>query len=613
MCVHYSIFMKSLFDQKKKFSFILWLGIILFALFTRFYRITQVPTSFAQDEMIYAIHAQSVAYTGTDLTGTWNPLSLTPVHPMFAELPTLFQAPFFLLPLPPVIAAKLPFILLSLATPLVIGGISWELFRNRKAAFFTVFLSLFNPWMWQFGRMGFDASWSLFFFSLGGYLFLRLENWKKLWSIIPLFIGFYQYQGHKLALVPWVIVFIFFALYHDQILTWKHSWKSLSFNWKKFRAPLLVFFVSLALFLFYAVVQLPSQGSATRISTMVTPNSEDITSKVNERHTLSLITPLNSLLINKYTIWGEEVLRRYSEVYNPKHLFLTSQYMMFNVWTHGLFYLLDAPLLILGVIALWKKKNVPLLLGLLFGLLTTVVAALVGNGNSYIFRTSLSLPLLFLIAGMGAAYLSNSWSKIFSVLFAFGYFGCIFLFGFEYFVRYPIYAAESQYFSDKILSQYVKIASDSPQEILVYTAEPQFTYQAIVFYNDLLRSGDRTKIQQEYRDETYRLGNLRLTDECVPHDLSLQPEKTIIVRTLTKSCDEEPAESENESVSLDEEPDVIMHTIAAIKDSGSVYTIFNDTVCRDFMLPRYLHISRLESFAMHELSPQEFCQTWIMD
>lgn len=115
---------------------------------TRFLLLSQIPTSLAHDEMIYAINAKSVAVSGTDLTGTWNPLSLTPMHPMFAELPTLLLAPFFRLPIDPVVAARLPFVLMSLAIPVLLAGIVYELFKNRRAAVCTAILAFFNPWIW---------------------------------------------------------------------------------------------------------------------------------------------------------------------------------------------------------------------------------------------------------------------------------------------------------------------------------------------------------------------------------------------------------------------------------------------------------------------------------
>lgn len=605
---------------------ILILSVLIFitALFTRFYQLELVPPSLANDEMIYAIHALSVAHTGTDLSGTWNPFSLTPMNAMFGELPTLFQSVFFLLPLPLILAARLPFVLMSLLLPAILAGISWELFRNRRTAIATGFVALFNPWIWQFGRMGFDSYWSVFFYSLGAYLLLHFRGWKKCWSMLAFFLAFYQYQGHKLSLIPWVLAFVAIAIWNSiQFKKLKQRWH-LDLDWKKALPSLTVLMLSCLLFVFYIFIQLPQQGSSVRISTMVSPNSPEIIQEVNEKRTLSLASPLTPVFTNKYTVWAEEMLTKYSKMFAPEHLFVSSQFSSFNVWSHGLFYLIDAALLLISIVVIARKKTVHI--GIILGitLCAVVVAAAIGNGDSYLFRSSLSIPLLLLFVGVGASF---TWRKLPSSLrfvFLGLYIASIGLFAFQYFVRYPVYSAERSYLTDRVLSRYVQL-SNNP--VVIYTDEPDFTYMSLVFYNRLFDTHDFSALQQQYRERSFEIGNVRLTAECVPsfrENIAQQTDTTIIVRASAKRCQpEEEAEllelTDNALATSPDptRPDTVQsvpttHSLGAVRDSGMVYEIVNDTVCQETDLPGFIHITELRDFALQKQTAEEFCSTWVM-
>lgn len=580
--------------------------LIALALASRFLYLSKIPTSLHHDEMVYAVHAQSVALSGTDLTGTWNPLSLTPVHPMFAELPAVFQAPFFWLPVEPIVAAKLPFVLMSLILPLILAGISFELFKNKTIAIATALIATFNPWIWQFGRMGFDPYWSLFFLTLGAYILLKLENWKKLFSVVFFTVGFYQYQGHKLALIPWVGIFVLFLIW-DRVNFGSADKKfKLKINWKKALPPLAVLLLSFLIFCFYVLVQLPAQGSSKRVSAMLTPSSQEIINEVNHRRQLSLDNQATKWVTNKYTVWAEEIVKRYSEIFNPDHLFLSSQYAAFNVWTHGLFYLLDAVLIVSGVLVLIKNQQNKQFVSLLLGLILVVPAALLGNGESYLFRSSLSIPLLIILAAVGASYLYRRLPRI----MAFGFFGLyivgIAFFAYQYFVRYPVYASESHYFSDKILSKYLALAS-SDEKIIIHTLEPDFTYTALVFYGNLFERININKLQKEYRDRTFSVDNFVLTEECVPSDAAINTANTVIVKSTAELCDDEITLQPDATQSAE-----INKVIGAVKDSGQVYKIYNDKVCQNLETPSYISIKNLSDFDISEMSQEEFCKTWIM-
>ena len=192
---------------------LLLLVIFFFALLSRLLWLGQIPTAFSHDEMGYLINATSLAKTGVGKDGQWSPLSLSPVEPTLAELPALLMSPFHYFGFNQIINFRLLFVFISLTTPVIIGFISWKLFHSKSISYFSVIIGWFNPWFWQNGRMTFDASLSIWFYLLGIYLFLRGKNTTKLWSLVPLLFGFYNYQGMKLLLVPLSILLVIYWLF----------------------------------------------------------------------------------------------------------------------------------------------------------------------------------------------------------------------------------------------------------------------------------------------------------------------------------------------------------------------------------------------------------------
>ncbi len=201
-----------------------WLiiGFILFLLATisRFAFINQIPTGLSHDELNYVINSISLNVNGSGITGEWKPWSLTPVESMLAELPAVYTALFMHLPFPPIVNARLPFILMSLTLPFILGLIALEITKSKQVAYFTWALALFNPWLWQNGRMTFDVFYSMWFYILGIAIFLRGKTYWKLASILPFFFGFYGYQGYKL-LLPFIALILSIYLVSDVKNTWK--------------------------------------------------------------------------------------------------------------------------------------------------------------------------------------------------------------------------------------------------------------------------------------------------------------------------------------------------------------------------------------------------------
>jgi hypothetical protein len=309
---------------------ILVVGIISRVLF-----LDQIPVNTQYDELVHVVNAKVATLTGTNLSQDWSPFSLRPVDPMYSEATATLIMPFLLLPLPLRLAAKVPFIVMSLLVPFFIAGIAQELSKRPLVSsspaklksqgnqpdshqlnlvfVFALLISMFNPWIWQIGRLGFDSYPSFFFYILGTYLFLRLRGWPKLWSLLPFFIGFYQYQGYKLILPLWVVVLMIYELWPRAKQIWAtrsraglaaDAQQSTSQPLPKVFATLVVGLFCLGLSIFYFTYQLPSQSNSFRAGELLLPTNPTLVTETLQNQHLTLDGPVGRLLPNRYTTWG---------------------------------------------------------------------------------------------------------------------------------------------------------------------------------------------------------------------------------------------------------------------------------------------------------------------
>ncbi len=588
------------------------LGIVfLLAVFTRFYQIEKIPGFIAHDELGYLLNAQALNASGSDITGTWNPFSLVPVTPTLAELTTQLIFPFYKLSINQVLSGKLLFIIFSLIVPFLIAGISYQFTKSKNIALWTWVISLFNPWIWQQGRMSFDPYASFFFYVLGAYLLLRLKNWKKLWAILPLFIGFYQYQGHKLIFLFWTFFFFLYSISPYLKLTTNIKKIITEFPLKKVFPQIAVLLFTILLFGFYTLIQLPHHKSGDRLNSLYTPDSPEIRAEVNELRRLSLDSTWNEKFINKYSIWAGHVFKRFTETYSFEFLFLEGQVenSVWSVWNHGIFYIADSVLIILGLVYLVIKKRYKFLALLGFGLSTFVITSLISANRAYYFRSSLNIPLLIILAGIGMEYLKSILPKKLFYIFILVYLAGIIHFTYLYFIRYPVIAADRQFFSDRIVAEYLR-RLPSEQKIVLFSPEPEFSISTYIFFNNLINKNSISSIQSAYANQDYKINNIQFIGDCLPQNVS-QAQETVISRHDIRNCEPE----ENNTLTINPETEEQLHfnplEIQAIKDGGAYFHIYNDQLCSGLEINPYLQVRSLDSFDFKNMSNTEFCQTWL--
>ncbi len=577
--------------------------IFLLAIASRFIFLDRIPTVFSHDELGYVTNALSVFLTGLGKTGEWQPVSFKPVEPHLSELPTLFIAPFFYLPFSQIVSARLASVLMSLTLPFFLAGLCFSLTKSKKTAYLSFIIALFNPWIWQNGRFTFDIFFSLWFYVLGIFLFLKNKNGWQLVSLIPFFLGFYCYQGFKLLLPLIAFLLFIFSLIKKN---------KLSFSGKQFKYNLLFFLSILALFLFYLLYQLPTQQlSVARIETQILlPNSEQISNVVNNDRRLTVSTNLSNLFVNKYVQLGKEMLGRLMFVFGPRELFfeINASNTSFSVWNHGIFYLVDALFLLIGIFVLFRQKKYKIIIFLGSFLLIGSIPVLITTSLWLYFRSSLIIPFLIIVISIGWREILRKNQKVF-VVSAIFYFIFVINFAFNYFFRYPLFAAEGIFFSPRILASYLhRVPSD--KKIIVFENEPEFLFTSYVFYNNLLTSDLIPTIQQSYKTEKYALGNLTI-HQCIPANLVMDKQVTYVFDVDVDYCQTDELSKLN-SLDFQLLPQLSSVQIKQIKDSGDNYVIYHDQLCETVTeLQSFLHPQHFADLAMDSLDDQTFCRTWI--
>jgi len=529
--------------------------ILLFAAAIRLLFLNFIPTGMTNDELHFILNAKSVWFHFTDLSGQWNPLSLQTIPgEASSELTFILLAPFAGLLPTNLFTARLPFVLISLATTFLIYLIIKKLF-NQKTALIVAFVYAVNPWSIYVSRTSFDAPIANFFYILTFYLILKLKNWKILLAFIPAFFAFYTYIGTKVILVPFIMICSAFGYFYT--------------NHRKYMWPYLsLIFLSLALTLFFTI-NLSHQPTGARMSELTNPNSQQVIDQVDIERNLTFNTPLKKIFSNRYLFYVTKFSQKYLNSFSPDVLFLHGDptYLV-SLWKHGYFYLIDCIFIILGLCYLYSKSK-PLFCLLLSIILIAPIPEAIRSDTipAYAFHSSLQFPFLAIICGLGIVSL---WQKKFIIPIITVYLISFLNFFNIYFFQYPLYQPEGFNFSRQIVSQYLKNLPTN-KEVYVLSHEPESMLRNYLFYSNN-RGASHLHFAKNFPNIT-------------SNDLLISQKEIIPVIFPQKD----------------------RLSINNLSNNLEVFSIFNDNICQNIDINQKLNFSDLN---LSSLSPQQLCQKY---
>ena len=547
-------------------------ALIMMAVGLRSAHLMSVPFFVQEDELVYDLNGRFLWLTGKDLTGTWSPWSLSPIEPWFNELtaPTLGLIAGW---------AKNGFMATRVMTGItglglvgVTAGISYELTKSKKVSWWVGVLGLFNPWMWQISRTSFDCLFSFFFYAVGGWLFLHLKKWQKLWSIGAFFVGFYQYQGYKLILWPWTIIlggFMLCPYLEEKIIKRKLKRKSAVKNQKSFFKileakmrgkkrqkvadkssflPVLVVVVLTGVLTgYYALFQLPNENANTRSNTILSPNNQIITEKVETWQNSSLPSWSKKIFFNRYSLYLATMADRYLNLYSPRVLFWEvgeSGVNNYWVWYAGSFYMIDMILIGAGIYCLIREKKWRL--GAFLGMLVIIapLPALLnghGTGEWWLHRGSFRILPLLILAGIGVEKLWTKLNYQMKTGLVLIYIVSVAVFAGLYFYRLPMTSAVPNKIGIRLANEYVRRLSVRGEEVEIYHNDSQETYfRSYLFYNSILDAKNAEELQARFREKNYSWQETSFVSACFDKNIVWSGEEN-------ESKEENEGQNKNES------------------------------------------------------------------
>ena len=276
----------------------------------------------------------------------------------------------------------------------------------------------------------------------------------------------------------------------------------------------------------------------------------------------------------------------------------------FSYKTHGTFYLIDFLFIVIGLSGLFviNKKG-----GFLFFAIFALCAVTSGLNiveNSYSQRVGLIYPFLVIVSGVGIAttiFISNSKviMRLLSIVIALLYFVSLVNLMHIYFFRFPVYASDGWFFQDRVLSKYISYTQErySDAKILVYTPEPKIVFEEYLFYTNSYNKNNVASINIKLNQKVYSFKNLLFSDKCPDNN----PERDTVV-IIDGSFECKKLSDLTTSV-----------RITRLKDVYENYRIYNDKLCSNLNLARFVSRSAYQDFVIEKQPPNEFCMNWITE
>lgn len=209
-----------------KFQKVLLIVIILLAGFLRFNQLAQIPHGLYIDEISIGNNAYSILHEGRDEYSTQFPLffkafgeyKMPVAIYMTSAAMEIFGKTEFAVRFPSALFGTCMIFVLYLFVKELFGKRGQKLSKNtlESIALLTVFFAAISPVTIQFSRGGFEANIALFFYLLGGWLFLRYITSQKMWylfaSLSSFVLTMYTYNAYRL-IAPLTLLLCFFYLF----------------------------------------------------------------------------------------------------------------------------------------------------------------------------------------------------------------------------------------------------------------------------------------------------------------------------------------------------------------------------------------------------------------
>ncbi|MCR4264366.1 MAG: phospholipid carrier-dependent glycosyltransferase [Candidatus Roizmanbacteria bacterium] len=370
----------------------IFIGIVLIAIFLRFWQLGAVPVSLNWDEVALGYNAVSVMQTGRDEFGQEYPILLRSYDDYKPAFYMYLVMPFISLFGLSEVAVRSPSAVAGVVAVMLTYFLVKELTRDKWLSLLTAFLLAISPWHIQFSRAAFEANVSLMFTLAGIVLFLK--SVRNSIYLIPASIFFsltyYTYQSAKVFTT--LLVGLLIALY------WKELVKI-----DRVRIVSVILFVLLSVPFFWVTLTNPDallRAQGVSVFTEENPRYAKSITRIADSYERNDVIGL--VLNNRRVVHVINVTNGYLSHFDPEWLFLPGTQYRFQPPGTGLLYLFELPFILIGVYALlfgtFSRKTKLLIFGIIA---FTPIAASITRDVPHPIRVLTFLPMFQLVTAVG--------------------------------------------------------------------------------------------------------------------------------------------------------------------------------------------------------------------
>lgn len=409
---------------KKHAAIITFLAIIALAAILRLYRLDSVPPGVNRDEASIGYTAYSLLKTGKDEYGRFLPLSFQSFGDWKLPLYIYLTVPLVKIFGVTEIAVRLTSAVAGILTVGLTFFLVKLLFNSAPLAFLSMAVTAVAPWDVHLSRVESESNVAVFLVALGVYLFFKADK-KRGWLYLVGFalwgLTYFTYAGNHVFTT--LLVFGIIVLFYKTIF---------SNQFAKFGLGL---FVIIATIILSQTLLGADRTKISGISIFATPF---VVYKNIELPRWEHNNPGNlpSAFFHNRIIYALEIMaEHYEESFSPQFLAVSGgTNHAHNIQNFGNIYLIEYPLLILGLATLLAKLKDPKMKLVLWWILISPVAATITSDAPHTNRMASVLPILSIISALGIYWLLMQFKTRKQILF--GLITTIFI---AYLINFSIY------------------------------------------------------------------------------------------------------------------------------------------------------------------------------
>lgn len=573
-----------LINFKKLFNYKLIILVIL--VFVHFLWLDRFPVGMTNDELEYILSSKSYALTGKDISGVSFPMSLfkTQTEGAISAIPAVLISPLYLIMPLNQTTARIPYVVINLATALLLYLLCLHLFKNPQLGFLASILFLINPWSFYLSRYTVDSPLALFFYLAGIITLLKFKGIKLIIPFVLFILGFFSYHGAKPILIPIILAVLGYRLLEKSI------------NPKNAVLFVLALIIFVGGFVYLNKI-IPGSILTNRSQDLFFLNNGNLSRFVDEGRRLTIGNPLTNILTNKPTVILDIFIQKYLTAFSTDVLFLHGDpRAAYRFEDYGLFFGIDFIFIIFGIVFLFQKYKKVFWLIFSLMLIAPIPTAISGIDTSVVNRSFLLLPMLILLSGIGVYELVNIFHKgvtrnviiiLVSSLYLFGSVSFLVF----YFFHFPVTHQENYLLSERVLNYYL---TQNKNPKVVIAEQPRTSYLRAIFYaNADLQRKALVENANNFNQGKYNINNIDFIGDCI--------NKTDDKIVYAISRDKGKCFLKNKSD----------FSITDQKDGGDVFLLFNDKICQNKAKDSWRRYNYLSDYLIESLSVDSFCERWV--